>query len=52
MILQKEYLQVRVKNVACYISKQRMLWQQPLQLPPAVHPEGIQDGEKLDTGPR
>ena len=39
----------------CHLSKQRVLWpssQQPLQLPPAVHPEGIQDGEKQGARPR
>ena len=25
---------------------------QPLQPPPTVHPEGIQDGNELDTGTR
>ena len=44
-----------MKNVACHISKQRIL--QPsshksLQQPLTVHPEGIQDEEKQDTGPR
>ena len=43
------------KNVTCHISNQGMLWPssyQSLQPPLTVHPEGIQDGEKQDTGPR
>ena len=41
------------KNVACRISKQRILQpsgHQLLQPPTTVHPERIQDGEKQDTG--
>jgi len=43
------------ENVACHISKQKMLQpssQQALQLPSTVHPEGTQDGKEQDTGPR
>ena len=38
------------KNAGCHTTKQRMPWplsQQPLQPPWTVHPQGIQDGEKL-----
>ena len=40
----------RMKNDACYISKQRVLRpasHQPPQPPSTVHPEGIQDGKRL-----
>ena len=53
------------KNFACLFSKQRTLpailvsnefcppsSHQPLQPPMTVYPEGIQDGDKLGTGPR
>ena len=43
------------KSVTYHISKQRMSWpwsQQPLQQPSTLHPEGSQDGEEQDTGPR
>ena len=43
------------ENVPSPISKQIRLWpssHQPLQLPLAMHPEGIQAEEKQDTGPR
>lgn len=36
-------------------SIQKMLWPssyQPQQLPPTVHPEGIQNGEEQGAGPR
>ena len=45
---------VWMKSVPCHISKQRMVWptsQQPLQQL-TVHPEGTQDREKQDAGPR
>ena len=44
-----------MKKVTCYISKQRMLGAiKPSTTVAAltVPPEGIQDGEKQDTGPR
>ena len=43
------------KNVACPISKQRLLRpssHSATAASPVVHPEGTQDGEKQDTGPR
>ena len=44
-----------MKNITCCISKQRMLWpssSQLLQPSLTVYSEGIQDGEKQDTGSR
>lgn len=44
-----------LKNMACNVSKQRMLRplnHQPLQPPPTMHHEGIQDAEKQNIGPR
>ena len=44
-----------MKNVTCHLSVKKMLGpssHQPLQPPPTVLPEEIQDGEKQDTGPR
>ena len=44
-----------MKNVACHISKQRMLRpssHQPLQRTPRVHPERTQDRKEQDAGPR
>ena len=48
------WIQLRMKNVASRISKQRMLppANKPVATAATVHPEGIQDGEKEDTGPR
>ena len=43
---------VHKKNVSCHINKQRMLQPSSHQLDLTVHLEGIQDGEKKDTGPR
>lgn len=48
------HLQVRVKKVTCPISEQGVLQpssHQPMKPPPAVHPAGIQEGEKRILAP-
>lgn len=47
--LHSSWIEVWVKDIAWHINKQRMFWSsshQPLQPPPTVYHEGIQDGEK------
>ena len=45
-----------MKNVACYVSKQKMLWVVVIKssataATPTVHPDVSQDGGKYGTGP-
>ena len=50
----KESNTTKATEHARTFSKQRLLepsTQQPLKPPPTLHPEGIQGGEKQDTGP-
>ena len=49
------YVGLWMRNVTSRLSKQRMLLHQAIgrcSSPLTVHPEGIQDGEKQETGPR
>ena len=46
-----------MKNMTCYVSKQRMLWLVVIKssataATPTVHPDVSQDSERQDSGPK